>query len=131
MFDNQSREWSSKCESLLVNERFIFNEVILEVAHRFGDELLLWDSWGRMGPPFTPVDEIDAAWLDDIADLLLESDQGDGEAEQRLFEIYESDTGLRPGPQILQASPFGDPPIEVDLQSASISSLTGGSQSIA
>ncbi|MGH3448791.1 MAG: transglutaminase domain-containing protein, partial [Nocardioidaceae bacterium] len=28
--------------------RFLFNEVIIEIAHRFGDELLLWDDWGRM-----------------------------------------------------------------------------------
>ena len=24
---------------------FLFDEVIFEVAHRFGDELLLWDGW--------------------------------------------------------------------------------------
>lgn len=100
---------------VLRGERFLFNEVILEIAHRFGDELLLWDSWGRMGPPESPVDETDAAWLDSVADLLLAADAGDDEAEHRLFKVYSADPGLCPGPTILQASPFGDPLILVDL----------------
>ncbi len=100
---------------VLRGERFIFNEVILEIAHRFGDELLLWDSWGRMGPPDSPVDEADAEWLDAVASLLNAADLGDDEAEHRLFEVYSADSGLRPDQTILQASPFGDPPIPVDL----------------
>ena len=32
----------------LRGRRFLFDEVIYEIAHRFGDELLLWDGWGRI-----------------------------------------------------------------------------------
>jgi hypothetical protein len=96
-------------------QRFIFDEVIYEVAHRFGDELLLWDSWGRIGEPGQPVSDHDAAWLDTIADLLLASDQGADEAERELLQRYRNDEGLHPGPTVLQASPYGEPPVEAQL----------------
>ena len=100
---------------LLAGDRFLFDEVIHEVAHRFGDELLLWDGWGRMGEPGQAVDEADAAWLDPIAELLLDADRGDEEAERALLERYRIDDGLHPGHTVIQASPHGDPPITVDL----------------
>lgn len=96
-------------------ERFIFDEVIYEVAHRFGDELLLWDGWGRIGEPGEPVSDEDAAWIDGVADLLLRADRGDVAAERELFDRYRTDDGLHPGPTVIQASPYGDPPVEVDL----------------
>jgi len=101
---------------VLRGPRFVFNEVIYEVAHRFGAELLLWDVWGRMGEPGTPVSEDDARWLDDVAALLLDSDDGDLHAERRLLAKYRSDDGLHPGPTIVQASPYGDDPFHVALQ---------------
>jgi len=101
--------------SVFRGERFIFDEVIQEVAHRFGDELLLWDAWGRIGEPGEPVGDDDARWLDRISELLLAADEGDADAEQRLLDRYRSDDGLHPGPSIFQASPYGDPPIEVAL----------------
>ena len=97
---------------------FLFDEVIFEVAHRFGDELLLWDGWGRVGEPDRTISDSDAAWLDQIADLLIASDSGDLDAEHALLQRYRSDDGLHPGPSVLQASPFGDEPIEVSLQHA-------------
>ena len=97
---------------------FLFDEVIFEVAHRFGDELLLWDGWGRVGEPDRTISDSDAAWLDQVADLLIASDGGDLEAEHTLLQRYRSDDGLHPGPSVLQASPFGDKPIEVSLQRA-------------
>lgn len=100
---------------MLRGERFIFEEVIYEVAHRFGDELLLWDCWGRMDEPGQPVTKTDAAWLGTIADLLLAADDGDQEAEQQLLDRYHNDRGLRPGETVLQASPLGDAPIEAKL----------------
>lgn len=100
---------------VLRGPRFLFDEVIIEVAHRFGDELLLWDGWGRMGRPDEPVDPTDAAWLDPVADLLLAADEGDLDAERRLLDRYRRDEGLRPGGRVIQASPWGNPPIEVDL----------------
>ena len=99
----------------LRGERFIFDEVIYEVAHRFGDELLLWDSWGRIGAPDEPVTETDAAWLDGVAVLLLAADSGDGHAEQALLDRYGIDKGLHPATTIVQASPYGNPPVSVDL----------------
>ena len=100
---------------MFAGERFIFDEVIYEVAHRFGDELLLWDGWGRIGEPAEPVSDEDAAWIDGVAALLLAADRGDAVAEQELLAQYRTDDGLRPGPVITQASPYGDPLIEVDL----------------
>jgi hypothetical protein len=95
---------------------FLFDEVIFEVAHRFGDELLLWDGWGRVGEPDRVVTEPDAAWLDEIADLLIAADRGDLDAEHTLLHRYRSDDGLHPGPSVVQASPYGDEPVEVCLQ---------------
>ena len=97
-------------------ERFIFDEVIHEIAHRFGDELLLWDSWGRMGRPGERVNDGDASWMDPIADLLLGADQGDQSAERQLLEYYRSNIGLHPDASVLQASPYGDPPVVAQLR---------------
>ena len=97
---------------------FLFDEVIIEVAHRFGDELLLWDGWGRIGEPDRTVTDDDATWLDPIAELLVAADLGDLDAERSLLERYRDDTGLHPGPVIEQASPFGDDPIEIRLRAS-------------
>ncbi len=100
----------------LRGERFLFDEVIIEVAHRFGDELLLWDAWGRIGLPDEPVSAADAQWLDPVAELLLHSDDSPSSgAEAQLLARYRTDDGLHPGPTIVQASPYGDPPAEVVL----------------
>ena len=56
---------------LLSGDRFVFDEVIYEVAHRFGDEMLLWDSWGRIGIPGSAVSDEDATWLDQVASMLI------------------------------------------------------------
>ena len=100
---------------VLRGERFIFDEVIYEVAHRFGDELLLWDGWGRIGEPGEPVSDGDAAWIDGVAEKLLASDHGDTIAEQELLAQYRTDEGLHPGSAVTQASPYGDLPIEAKL----------------
>lgn len=97
-------------------ERFLFDEIIYELAHRFGDELLLWDGWGRIGEPGQPVSEEEAVWMDPIAELLVAADGGDLDAERRLLDRYRADADLHPGSTIEQASPFGDPPISVDLR---------------
>lgn len=96
-------------------ERFVFDEVIYEIAHRFGDELLLWDGWGRIGIPGEPVSDDDARWIDEVATLLLAADDGDAAAEQKLFDRYRDDDGLHPGPVVIQASPYGHPPVEARL----------------
>jgi hypothetical protein len=96
-------------------ERFVFDQVIYEVAHRFGGELLLWDGWGRIGDPGQPVSVDDAMWLDDIANLLLAADTGDEDAERELLHRYRTDDGLHPGLTVMQASPFGDPLVVASL----------------
>lgn len=102
---------------LFAGPRFVFDEVIYEVAHRFGDELLLWDGWGRMGVPGSAVTDDEVAWLDPVVELLLAADSGDEEAERRLLDRYRSDDGLHPGPTVRQESPYGNPAVEVDLAS--------------
>lgn len=97
-------------------ERFLFNEVICEVAHRFGDELLLWDVWGRMADPATSVTEADATWLDPVAALLLSADAGDLDAERSLLDRYRTDPGPHPGPAIMQASPFSGDLLPITLR---------------
>lgn len=101
---------------VLRGARFVFDEVIYEVAHRFGDELLLWDGWGRIGIPGTPVTEEEAAWMDEVAALLLAADAGDLPAETQLLQRYRADPGLHPGLEVLQASPHGDGLVKVSLE---------------
>lgn len=74
---------------------FVRNYVVLEVAHRFGDELLLWDSWGCMGGPGDEDDDADL--VDEVARLLVAADGGDEAAEGDLLELYRKDLRLHPG----------------------------------
>lgn len=108
---------------------FVFDEVIYEIAHRFGDELLLWDAWGRMGLPQREIDEGDATWLDGVAELLLAADAGDLEAERAVLERYREDDGLHPGRRITQSSPYGDPPVTVDLAAKTVITDQGPARS--
>ncbi|ROS72060.1 transglutaminase-like domain-containing protein [Cellulomonas sp. PhB143] len=108
---------------------FVRDYVLLELAHRQKDELLLWDLWGPMVPAFDggalapgvpgPGDpayeaEFDAL-ADDVAALLVAADATDGatggtaaaEAEEALAERYASDARLRPGSGVVTASPSG------------------------
>lgn len=87
---------------------FVAHYVVYEVAHRFGDELLLWDDWEGLHAP-------DPAWLDDLAALLVAADAGDPGTEERLAHLHAEDPRLRPGTTVVQHSPFGAPPLTVDL----------------
>ncbi|MEU4688049.1 transglutaminase-like domain-containing protein [Actinoplanes sp. NPDC023714] len=107
--------------------------VLNELAHRLGDELLLWDFWSSDAARIDEVlgdgrlDEVwpelesrlaqsppDAALIDEVADLLLAADTGDAAAERRLTELYRSDPRLHPGDVISCFSPRGVR-YEVDL----------------
>ena len=88
---------------------FIQNYVFMELAHRFGDELLLWDSWGAMNVPGGPAAEI--VLTDEVAALLVAADQDDPGAETELAKRYANDARLHPGEHIIRYSPYGDPPI--------------------
>jgi hypothetical protein len=95
---------------------FIRSYVIREVAHRFGDELLLWDNWGAMtGPDEADDDPGINALIDEVAGLLVAADAGDLVAERELLRRYRSDDRLHPGPVVLQADPRGPALIEVTL----------------
>ncbi len=97
-------------------ERFVFDEVIYEIAHRFGDEMLLWDSWGRIGMPGSAVSDEDAAWLDEVALMLVKADAGDLGVERHLLEWYRNDPGLHPGESVMQHSPFGEASVAIALR---------------
>lgn len=91
---------------------FVLAYLIMDVAHRFGDELLLWDYWGAMA---MPGQALDVELGDRLADLVLRADAGDQRAEQELRHLHATDPRVRPGPQVLQFSPRGEPPRQVAL----------------
>jgi hypothetical protein len=86
---------------------FVHSYVIEEVAHRFGDELLLWDVWGAMTGDLATAPVDDVALVDEVAHLLVRADDGDLGAEDALLTLYRSDTRLHPGRQVRSVSPTG------------------------
>jgi hypothetical protein len=86
-------------------EMFVRNYVLMEIAHRYGDELLLWDGWGGMRDPGHAVD--DPGFVDELAALLAAGDAGDTSAEAELAHRYATDRRLRPGTRITCHSPTG------------------------
>lgn len=92
---------------------FVLAYLIMEVAHRFGDELLLWDSWGAIP---VPGGAVDTELADRLARLLLAADTGDAAAEQELLAWYRQDPQLHPGQTVTRHSPRGGASVVVDLQ---------------
>lgn len=95
---------------------FVHSYVIGEIAHRFGDELLLWDRWGAMQPDLSKAPPEDLTLADEVAHLLLRADEGDLSAEAELLNRYHEDDRLHPGSHIQSWSPYGGR-YEVDLLS--------------
>lgn len=92
---------------------FVANYLILEVAHRYGDELLLWDGWGGMSEPGEPRH---TSLLDEIADLLVAADTGDVSAEKQLLARYRADDRLHPGESVSRHDVLtGGPPVPESL----------------
>ncbi|GAB3950904.1 hypothetical protein GCM10029976_086390 [Kribbella albertanoniae] len=85
---------------------FIRMYVVMEFLHRHGHEALLWDEIGN------GITDSDA---DELARLLLAADAGDASAEDHLERRFQTDPKLRPGSTVIQLSPYGDPPVTVDL----------------
>ncbi|MBL0887778.1 transglutaminase-like domain-containing protein [Myceligenerans indicum] len=106
---------------------FVRRYVLLEVAHRHRDELLLWDMWGPIigtlpdavpeavagkraaaaaGLPGLDVssEEFDAL-TDELAHLLVAADAGDDIAAEQLAELYEGDHRLHPDTRVGTFSP--------------------------
>lgn len=96
----------------LTGAEFVLSLLIMEVAHRFGDELLLWDGWGAMP---VPGRDPDPGLGDDLARLVLAADLGDQGAEDELRAWYRADDRLHPAGRVMQFSPRGGPPIEIAL----------------
>jgi hypothetical protein len=91
---------------------FVRDYVIFEVAHRYGDEMLLWDGWGAT------EENPDPSLIDEVAQLLVHADAGDHTAEADLWARYHEDNRLHPGNQVTTYSPYGLPPRSTDLQPA-------------
>lgn len=99
----------------LVGPGFVRNYVVHELAHRFGDELLLWDRWGTMAEESQqPLPDI--ALIDAVSALLIASDGGDAAAEEEALVRYRSDVRLHPEDLIERDSPFpGQEPVHESI----------------
>jgi Transglutaminase-like superfamily len=93
-------------------EWFVRSYVLSQLAHRYKDEVLLWDGWGVMGPE---AEEGTNELADEIAALLVAADAGDEAAEAKLLERYRADDRLHPGDTIESFSPVRGGPVEVVL----------------
>ncbi|MGO2821720.1 MAG: transglutaminase domain-containing protein [Brachybacterium tyrofermentans] len=101
----------------LSGEDFVLSEVFWELAHRYGDETLLWDGWGAIPAPGETMGEELLTVLDEVVEHLIAADAGDMAAERGLYEQYLRDPRLSPGTAVLQFSPVGDGPVTVELRS--------------
>jgi hypothetical protein len=90
--------------------RYVRDYVLLQLAHRQRDELLLWDAWGLMAADA----HTDAELIDDVAALLLAADGGDTAAERELAAWYHADPRLNPNGRVYCHSPTGSVTV-VDL----------------
>ncbi|SDD75912.1 transglutaminase-like domain-containing protein [Auraticoccus monumenti] len=88
---------------------FVQTYVVFEIAHRFGQEMLLWDGWGATEEPLDPEE------TDELARLLVRADAGDGGAEDELAARFHEDARLHPGDRVVSYSPYGYPPRTVEL----------------
>jgi hypothetical protein len=98
---------------------YIHNYVLMQLAHRYADELLLWDGWGAMSLPAGP-DDATLDLIDDIAaQLIAVESAAPSEDVSRLDALlhrrYDADKRLRPGTSVTQYSPYGDPPLTVPI----------------
>ena len=82
--------------------------VLLELAHRYGDETLLWDGFGDMAEPSGPTAE---QWelTDEVAALLLDIDENPTRrAESALEQRYRRDPRLHPAGTLESITPDGE-----------------------
>ena len=91
----------------IAGDWFVFGYVIAEVAHRFGDELLLWDLWGAMTDDLSTAPTSNVELIDEVAAQLIAADGGDLDAEQGLLARYRHDDRLHPGRYVQSVSPYG------------------------
>ncbi len=84
---------------------FIRNYVHFQLAHLQGDELLLWDNWGTMTDT---LDGADVQLTDEIATLLVASDNGDETATKQLADLYHTNPALTFTGRSFVTSPASD-----------------------
>ncbi|MET7865332.1 transglutaminase domain-containing protein [Micromonospora taraxaci] len=126
LFDSAARVWSAyragsidpevygvSPELPIRGDWFIHDYVLIELAHRQKDELLLWDRFGAMTEDLSTAD---LTLVDEIAALLLAADDGDEAAEKALTDRYAGDARLRPGPRVHSMSPVSGSVSVVDLR---------------
>lgn len=92
---------------------FIHDYVLLELAHRHKDEVLLWDGFGAMTDDLAGAD---LTLVDEVAALLVAADRGDTAAGRELARRYASDARLRPGPTVHCMDPVSGTAADVDLR---------------
>lgn len=93
-------------DSGLTGPDFVRFYVIMDLNHRYGSELLLWDLIGE---------GVSDEKTDELAELATRADAGDRAAEDELEARFRADDRLHPGRTITQLSPYGEPPVTVDL----------------
>nr|WP_243695371.1 hypothetical protein [Agromyces protaetiae] len=86
---------------------FVHGYVLGDLAHRMRTELLLWDGWGAMAEPNEPIPEASVALADRIAQLTVDADRGDADADAALAALWATDDRVRPGRMIATHSPSG------------------------
>lgn len=104
--DLDAHKFGAVPDSPLRGPWFIQNYVLRDVAHRHGDELLLWDFWGAMAGPREPLPADVVALTDHLAALTVDADAGDAAAEAELSGLYTTSPQVRPGPTVLRHDPF-------------------------
>lgn len=110
--DRDLSTYGLEADQALTGPDFVRDYVIFEVAHRYGDEMLLWDGWGATEQPPETIT------VDELARLLVRADAGDGQAEADLWARYHEDDRLHPGDWVTTYSPYGLPPRTVELNHA-------------
>ncbi|MEU1587621.1 transglutaminase domain-containing protein [Micromonospora sp. NPDC005710] len=126
LFDSAARAWSAyragtidpdvygvSPELPIRGDWLIHDYVLIELAHRQKDELLLWDRFGAMTEDLSTAD---LTLVDEIAAMLLAADDGDEAAEKALADRYAADARLRPGPQVHTMSPVSGTVSVADLR---------------
>lgn len=82
--------------------------VQMQLAHRYGDELLLWDAWGATTPDVADVSDEE---VDRVARMLVALDDVQAvehELDRELYALYRSDPRWHPGTSVVQFSPLGE-----------------------
>ncbi|WP_109472233.1 transglutaminase-like domain-containing protein [Ornithinimicrobium cavernae] len=115
--DLDAQEFGACPNSPVRGPWFIQNYVLRDVAHRHGDELLLWDAWGGMAAPGEQLSPETVALTDRVAALTVAADAGASAAEAELTRLYTTSPRLRPGPTVRRHDPFAvqAPPVVESL----------------